>query len=157
MKAGAAWEFEVERWNRQYLIQGQAVVFRCHPGVKVVEARIIWDSRGPPDFVGFLAGCTPVAFDCKEISSPRFPFGDLPHHQADAFEWVLQGGGVPFILVSRLPKAGGGKFFLPWVDIRDRYGSWRTMGGGARGASVVLDEFRRIDERGWLPLVTPPV
>ena len=141
MKPGAAWELQLGLFHAEYRKAGEALVFHCHPGTKHVAGRLVYESKGPPDFTGILKSGRMVSFDAKEIGKgTRFPFANLKPHQAAHLAQVHDMGGISFLAI-RFREAGL-RLILPW--------SWLRTMIEAGCASALSHEMLSMDDYGWL-------
>lgn len=163
MSTGKAWEARLEAACRGYHVADRALVWRCHPPVRVCsrvggdgQFRARWDGRGPCDFAGILRGpeagrC--VAFDAKDCEGPRWSFGGLEEHQAQHLEGVHRMGGLAFVAL-RLGGSRGEGWVLPWAELGPRWWAWHLSRERARkGAASFSGEAWgvRMPEPGdWL-------
>lgn len=150
MKRGGGWERALEVRHAQYRAElpVEAVVFRTHPGVKVVRGRAIWETKGPPDYTGIACG-KPVLFDAKECraKSKRWKVSIAPHQARDleAF-WIA--GGTSFIA---LRIHGVGDFVLPWANIREDF--WEGNFNYIGGQEAVAYGAKMPEPAHWLPVI----
>lgn len=152
MRKGAAWELQNELWAKEYQRLGQAFIVKCHPGSKVIEGRLIYDSTGPPDYLGCLSSGRAVAFEAKEIIGSRFPFKNLELHQARALSRFHRMGGLAFVAVqSMVGVRVAARVILPWTTIGPLYENWLT---GSKPASIELVAGIPMDAQGWLGPLT---
>src|SRR5262245_1307952 len=99
MRKGEQWERILEAYHETYREEGRAVVFHAHPGVRRDKyGRIHYESEGPPDFFGYMAGRA-VMFDAKDIVDDTFRFKNLPGHQALALNAASSHGAFTFLAV----------------------------------------------------------
>ena len=140
MRRGAAWEFELERWHARYCSRQVAWVVKTEPATKLWEGRLLYESKGPPDFVGVLKGGRGVVFDAKHV--PRFTFSCLEDHQGRDLELAHRLGALSFVAV----RSGESRYVLPWATITDRYWRWRD---GERRISVAESDRITMDDTGW--------
>lgn len=153
MKKGAAWELQLSLWNEEYRRRGHAKIFRCHPGVNLVGGRLIYASKGPPDFLGCLAGGRSIVFDAKEVSAPTFAFANLAPHQADAFDSVTEMGGIAAIAIQWMNgHVIVGRSWVPWSSLSEDYRRWRTE-KGSKASFRRAERGLEIPPEGWLALV----
>lgn len=153
MKRGAAWELQLGIWNEQYRRAGKAFLFRCHPGVNQINGRLTYASKGPPDFVGCLAGGRTIVFDAKEVSGPRFSFNNLKPHQADAFDNVVKLGGLAFLAIQWMDGHQIiGRTWVDWQNLEWRYRAWQHE-KGAHASITRLSDGVPMSDDGWLPLL----
>lgn len=154
MRSGAAWELHLERWCVTYAMRGEAQIWRCHPGAKVVDGRLVYSSSGPPDFMGILASGRFVIFDAKEIrSTRRFPFKNLEAHQAAAFDAADSHGGLAFLAVQswRGPDLPPERYIVAWSRVTGLYNKWRNKETTTAGIDLLV--YGNKFEDGWLPTV----
>ena len=148
MRKGKAWELQLELWCKAYQRDGLAFVVKAHPGSKVIEGRLIYDSTGPPDYLGCLAGGRAVAFEAKEIVGNRFPFKNLEIHQARALSRFHQLGGLSFVAVqSMVGLRVSQRVILTWGLLGPLYEAWI---GGNKPAGIDLSAGIPMAEDGWL-------
>lgn len=142
MRRGAAWELQLEIWNRQYGLAGQAFVVKTHPEAKMAGGRIIYSSTGPPDFMGLLAGGRGVGFEAKEVSSHLFPMKNLANHQFMALRAIDRLGGVAFIAIQQMSgDQVESRRIIPWVMVEANMGV---------NSSVPMVGLPMMPETGWL-------
>lgn len=139
--------------HNEYRHRRVAHVFRCHPGVKELDGRLIWESKGPPDFSGILMqDHRPVMFDAKETRQPHFPFENLKLHQADHLEWCHALGGLSFVAIHAVVTRK--RLVLPWSVLRQPYLEWigtKDRKRAAKGtASISFDLCIEMNTGGWL-------
>lgn len=65
-RKGETFEQEIKRTNDSLSAKRLGVVEHCHAATKQSSGRILWQARGPFDWVGLLDGCIPVYFESKE-------------------------------------------------------------------------------------------
>lgn len=112
----------------------------------------IYVKRGAPDFHAQVDGSS-LLFDAKStIDADRWPFSDLPPHQAAAFDRHERHGGRAFVLLL----LGRVVYLLPWSEIGQRYRRWQA-GDAKRGeASLTAEDCERLGYRcawvDWLPI-----
>lgn len=144
MKRGGHTEFQLKRQHKEYMRDKRALMFQCHPGVKVVLGDVKFDAKGPPDFIGFGNGCSFI-FDSKETASGTWAFRLLKAHQALDFERAMHYPNTyPFVFIAF--KAHG-QFILPWRDLAPRWKRWSEEGG--KPASIRHDDVDLIPVDGY--------
>lgn len=151
MRKGAAWEFQIELWNREYRLASQARVVKCHPGAKITERGMVYESAGPPDFMGALNGGRLVVFDAKEVQGMRMPLKNLKPHQANDLEDFYRLGAYAFILVQWMHgDKVTSRTLHRWENFGSMYRAWQSGGDGP--ASLTPFDGELLLE-GWLPLL----
>jgi len=142
---GKAWEAQLANANARYRKAGTAAVWKTEPAR---NAKGVYLSKAPPDFMGILNDGRAVCFDAKDIKGTRFPFAKLADHQARDLEAIWKHNGVAFVAL----RLGGVRWFVPWGRLRFLWWPWRE--GSGRQASVDAEWLERCAaqfERGdWL-------
>ena len=153
MRKGEQWERILDSYHHVYMKTGLARIFQCHPGVRMVErGRIVYETEGPPDFMGFLRGGHGVIFDAKEIKASRLPFAKIRPHQARAFAEAAKAGAHPFLAV----RCADGDFVVSWQTIYPVYQKWAGYEADAT-ASIVVAEVGLPIPGGWLEVVNEEI
>lgn len=159
MRGGRAWEAVLEHWHQGYRRDRLAWVAKAEPPVKMLSRKdgagrftACFERMGPPDFVGILGpDGRGVVFDAKDCTRARWPFSDLPAHQARDLEAAHDRGAVTFVAL----RLQGHAWVLPWPAVRDLY--WRWTDHGGEPASLAVADLERLalpmGDAGWLPLV----
>lgn len=147
---GKTLESRLTAQHRLYRAARVAKIDKCHPEARVVSGRLTYTDRGPPDYMGCLAGGRGVVFEAKETKLKRWPFKDLADHQARSLGEYSHLGFRSFIVIMFMGHAA--TRLVMWEDIRDKWWSWRGGEGGA--ASIHMDDeiMTPLDGVDWLAL-----
>lgn len=142
MRRGKALEVRLAAMHQTYLVRGVARIHKAHPEAKMVNGRMVYSAKGPPDFIGTIAGGRSVVFDAKESSGKTFRLGNVPPHQAKDMEACVNLGGLAFLYVHTTVA----EWVLPWESIRELYWSGVKTLNTQR-----MDELgRRVTGTDWL-------
>lgn len=145
---GKAWERLLETRHEEYHAARLAVVYRCHPPVKVLSRvtedgfRAAWSGDGPPDFSGVVAGGRAVVFDAKDCDQARWPLAGLHRHQARDLDRAERAGAHAFVAL----RLQGVCWVLPWTALAKPWSAWyATVARAAAGtASLGPDDCRAL-------------
>lgn len=119
-RGGYAWQRALDQQHDRYLQQGRALVIRTSPPMSAGR----FTRKGPPDYVALLPGRT-LLLDAK-CYRDGFRVGDLPDHQAAAFQNAEQlGHRAGLIFPGEL---------CWWEDFGPLYLRWRNE----RGPNVLV-------------------
>ena len=153
-REGKAWEMRLETYHKAYKAFAGAHVVHCHPGVKEVAGKLIYDSKGPPDFKGEIRGGRAVSFDAKEVAhGGALPFKNIRPHQADDLDWTRVMGGIAFIAVLFKDYANGTELeaIFPWTEeLGLLYLQWVNKDPGAVASVSYADYGVPMSATGWL-------
>jgi len=164
---GAAWERTLDGWHDLYALQGQALLVRSPPplrmlgpGLRAGTFTACYTAAAPPDYTGLVqvggVGLA-VCFDAKACAAKRWPLSKLPLHQATHFAWWERMGGRAGVLLL----LGTKPYLLPWGTWAGTPGiapAWQRWSGGSapRGwasldRAACEDLGLAVDPRkGWL-------
>lgn len=141
MNSGKAWEAQLDVLHQRYRAHRLGVIHKTHPPTKLINRRLVYVAKGPPDFIGNALG-RPVAFDAKDCQNSRWQFSGLKRHQALDLEANQVNGGVSFIAL----RLAGEPWVVPWTWLGPRW--W---GDGKRSlVAADLDEGWRMGWFGWI-------
>ena len=143
---GKGWEARLDHQHTEYRRDRRAVIFKCHPEVKVINGRAV-RQKGPPDYLGRV-GAVPVCFDAKEGQGDRWPFASLKRHQAVSLEAFAAEGLAGIVLRLK----GRGSWWVDWRDLGPLWWAWHET--KARPASLSLEwlaeHAQAIEGADWL-------
>lgn len=170
---GQDWEALLEAHHARYRAEGSAVVLRTCPPFRIVRAvkergrslLVGFHEQGPQDYEAVLPWGA-LALEAKRHQGARWPFADLPEHQAlhlDAFEALRTARGARSwgLLLVHLPEVPGA-WAVPWARLGPRWWAWyrahrlvrgtRAADGSASLSAADLDALgvRWAPADGWL-------
>ncbi|MCP4307289.1 MAG: hypothetical protein GY788_20955 [bacterium] len=110
---GLAWEQMLSDANYRYQAKGDACVWKTHPEAFLRQGRLAYKAKGPPDYMGALAGGRAVVFEAKRCAAgtKRWPLSKLLEHQAGALDRYAALGAITFVAL-RWGRVG---WLLPWA------------------------------------------
>lgn len=120
---GKAWEARLDYQHSIYRAERRAVVFKTHPPAAMRGGRLVYTTKGPPDYVG-RAGARPVCFDAKEAAGDRWSFSKLARHQAVALEAFSLDPDALVGICLRL-KGPGLTWWVDWSALGPVWWTWK--------------------------------
>jgi recombination protein U len=99
---GKAFESLIESANNQYFITNVAAIEKQEIQTKFIRGQYIYSKKGPPDFMGVLAGGQGIAFDAKTTAATSFPLKNITDrpHQLEFLQQYNKLGGLGFYLIE---------------------------------------------------------
>lgn len=111
-----------------------ARLYKIPNDIKVIEGKILYGERTPPDFMGFTAHARVMMVECKSWNQPSLPIDKkgLKPHQYVALKEVHDAGGLGLLVwqnggmiavidAGMIEHYRGDRKSLPWKVIPPRY------------------------------------
>lgn len=137
-RLGVRFENLVLAANREYEFKGRALVEKQEVGTKMVNDKLIYTSKGLPDYMGFMKGGRGVVFDAKSTrNKTSFPLANIlkREHQLEFLYKAEQMGAAAFYLIE---FAVHERFFILPANTARVYVEQARLGGKK---SIPLHEF----------------
>lgn len=138
---GLAFEQMIDYTNQMYEQKGIAIINKRPTPIRVTSTRNgivegFFEKPSTVDYDGTFRGRS-IVFEAKSVAGDRFPFQNLPEHQAEYLFKTARHGAISFLLVEFRKH---NEIYLMFADTLELY--WKIGEKGARGArSLPIETF----------------
>ena len=133
---GLAFEQMIDYTNQMYEQKGIAIINKRPTPIRVTSTRNgivegFFEKPSTVDYDGIYKG-RPIVFEAKSVAGDRFPFQNLPEHQAEYLFKTARHGAISFLLVE-FRKSD--EIYLMFAEKLEPY--WKLYKKGVRKASIL--------------------
>lgn len=134
---GKRFEQMIEAANKHYLYNSLAAIEKQEIKTRMVNGQMIYERKGPPDYMGIVQGGRAIAFEAKSTRGKNLPLKNITRrmHQLGFLKKHEEMGGIAFYLVHF--EDMGETYLLPIEEIEDAI---RTAERGGR-KSIPYEAF----------------